>query len=390
MKFPKNLCSGLPLAALLTVSVLLFSLLERGPLQVLELKSYDQRARMRQKKVDAPVVIVAIDDASIEKLGRWPWPRAYMAELVSQLSGYGPSLIALNILYTEPDRSSGLEEIRALRGAVEKSGVSSGTLYSAILEAERKLDNDGQLSSAIAAATNVILPLYVTIGDQAAAADATLPAPLARSSREAATPFGAVQGREMTPPIAPFADASRALGHVNVLNDEDGTVRREPLLMHYHGRVYPSLALQSALAFLNIKPADISTATAGRLKAGRLSVPVDAQGRMLISYSGRFNTFTYYSFIDVISGTVPASAFKGKIVLVGPIATGIAGFNLTPLQSNFPSIEITANVLENLLNNNVIARPAWARYLELAVLLMLGAFLGLVLPRLKAGIGAAV
>lgn len=390
MKLPKNLLSGWPIATVLTILILALSVLERNPLQSLENKSYDLRARMRLKKPDSPVVIVAIDDVSIEKLGRWPWPRSYMADMISQLSVYGPSLIALNILYTEPDRGSGLEEIRALLETAEKSRVTSGPLYTAMLETEKRLDNDGQLSAAIAGAKNVILPLFFTTGDQPASADSNTPPFLLKASREASSAEGSLQAKEVTPPIPIFSDAALSLGHVNVTADEDGTVRREPLLIHYQGRSYPSLALQAALRYLNIKPGDISTSSAGKLQAGRLAVPIDSKGRMLISYNGRFNTFPYYSFIDVVSGAVPASTFKGKLVLVGPIATGIAGFNVTPVQGNFPAIEITANVIENLLGNNFIARPLWARYVEFAVILLFGGFLAFVLPRMKAGLSALV
>lgn len=390
MKLPNNLLSGWPVATVLTLLVLLLSLAEWGPLQSLENKSYDLRARLRQKKPDSPVVIIAIDDRSIDKLGRWPWPRAYMAEMISQVSGCNPSLIALNILYTEPDRSSGLEEVRALRDTAEKSGINSGALYRAILETESRLDNDGQMAAALTAAKNVILPLYFSVGDQASAADSKTPQFMLKSSRNASSPAGALQAKDATPPIPVFSDAALSLGHLNVTADEDGTVRREPLLIHYQGRSYPSLALQAALRHLNIKLADISTATAGKLQAGRLSVPTDGKGRMLISYNGRFNSFTYYSFIDVVSGAVPADSFKGRVVLVGPTATGIAGLNVTPVQANFPAIEISANVIENLLNNHVTARPAWMRYLESAVMILLGAFLAFALPRMKAGLSALV
>ena len=390
MKFNSNIISGRYVVMALTLLFLALSLLDWGPLRTLEYKSYDLRARMRQKKPDSPVVIVAVDDASIEKLGRWPWPRAYMAELLTRLNEYAPKLVALNILYTEADRGSGLEELRELRNTAEKSGVRSGELYNAILETEARLDNDGQMAAAIAESKNIILPLYFTIGDQAAAADTGTPQFMLRSSRAASGPAGSLQAKEASPPIVAFAGQALMLGHINLAADEDGTVRREPLLIHYHARNYPSLALQAALCYLNIKPAEISTDTPGRIKAGRLSVPTDSKGRMLISYNGRFNSFPYYSFTDVVSGAIPAAAFKGRIVLVGPIATGIAGFAVTPVQTNFPSVEITANAIENLVNNNVIDRPAWARYVEAAVILLLGAFLAFALPRMKAGLGALV
>jgi len=389
MKLPAIARIDWLIAAVLAVMFAAASFWQWYPLQLVEYRTYDLRMKLRQKKPDVPLVVVAIDDASIEKLGRWPWPRSYMADLVNQVSGYGPALVATNVLYTEQDRNSGLEEVRAIRTLAEKSASGNGALLGAITDAEKRLDNDGQLTAAITAAKNVILPLYFTIGPQAAAADASLAPFLAKASRDGGDSARLLQGREVSPPIPPFAEAALSLGHINLSPDEDGTLRREPLLIQYHGKMFPSLALQAALRYLNHKPSDIA-ATAGKITAGGLTIPVDDKNRLLISYSGRFNTYNYVSFVDVVSGAVPASAFKGKIVLVGPIATGIANFEVTPVQAQFPAVEITANTIENLLNRNFVFRPGWAGYVELVLMLLIGLYLALVLPRLKAGVSAAI
>ena len=96
------------IAAVLTIGIAALSLMNWYPLLTLVYKTYDMRQRLRQKKPVSPVVIVAIDDQSIQKLGRWPWPRAYMAELVDVLAESRPALIATNILYTEAGRNFGL------------------------------------------------------------------------------------------------------------------------------------------------------------------------------------------------------------------------------------------------------------------------------------------
>lgn len=388
MKIPKFLQANWLIASVITLVLMLACLVQWYPLQLLEYKSYDLRARLRAQKPQAPIVVVAIDDASIERLGRWPWPRGYMAELMAQIASYEPALIGTNILYTEADKNSGLEELKELKATVARLGGSPAVL-DAIGQSEKRLDNDALLAAALTSTQKVILPLFFTLGDQAGNPDPSLAAYLKKASKEHGNPARLLQATEAAVPIPPFASAAQSLGHINIQPDSDGTVRRESLVIHYRGRLFPSFALQSVLNYLRISPNDISV-TGERLTAGRLSVPVDERGRMLISYNGGFGTFPTYSFVDVAAGGIKPENFKGKIVLIGPVATGIAGFTVTPFQSTYPGVEVVATVIENLLNNNIISRPAWAFGLELGVMLLFGLFLALAMPWLKAGMSAVI
>lgn len=376
------------IVGIITVVLMLAWLLQWYPLQMLEYKTYDLRAGLRAKKPQAPIMVVAIDDASIERLGRWPWPRGYMAEMVAHIASAGPALIGTNILYTEADRNSGLEEMKALREKV-LTLKAPAALLDAITESEQRLDNDALLTASLAATGKVILPLFFTLGEQGGNPDPAMPEYLKKVSREQASPGNLLQAGELAAPIPPFAEKALSLGHINIQADRDGTVRREALTVYHRGRIFPSFALQAALNYLRIAPKDI-TVSADRLTAGRLAIPLDERGRMLISFNGGFGTFPTYSFFDVASGSVKPETFKDKIVLIGPVATGIAGFTVTPFQSTYPGIEVMATVIENLLNNNVISRPAWMRWLELGLMLLSGLFLAFVMPRMKAGLSAVV
>lgn len=389
MKLPKIVQASWLVTALLSLILIGAVAIQWGPLQLLEQKSYDLRARLRAKKPQAPIVIVAIDDASIAQLGRWPWPRGYMAELMAQIASYEPALIGTNILYTEPDRNSGLDEVKALHEAAARLGANAAVL-GAIDQTAKRLDNDALLASALTSTQKVQLPLFFTLGEQAANTDPAMPEYLKKSSREWNASGKLLKATEVAAPIPAFADPSLVLGHINTIPDSDGTVRRESLTIYYQGRIFPSFALQAAMQYLRIPLSGLSLGD-GRLKAGQLSIPVDAKGRMMISYSGGFGSFTTYSFVDVAKGDViKPENFKGKIVLIGPVATGIAGFTVTPFQSTFPGIEVMATVIENLLNNNLIAQPAWARWAELGIMLLIGLFLALAMPRLKAGLSAGI
>jgi len=388
MKMPKIKHAHLLVAGIVTLVMLVATAVQWYPLQLLEYKSYDLRAKLRARKPVAPIVVVAIDDASIERLGRWPWPRGYMAELMAQIASYEPALIGTNILYTEADKNSGLDELKALRETVARLGGSPAVL-DAISQSEKKLDNDALLTESLALTRKVILPLFFTLGEQAGNPDPNLAEYLKKASKEQASPAGLMQATEVAAPIPVFADKALSLGHINILADSDGTVRRESLVVYYRGRLFPSFALQAALSYLRISPKDLQL-SADRLSAGRLSIPVDQRGRMLISFNGGFGTFPTYSFFDVATGSVKPESFKGKIVLIGPVATGIAGLTVTPFQSTYPGIEVMATAIENLLNTNVISRPDWARWAELGAMLLFGLFLALAMPRLKAGMSAAI
>ena len=377
----------------LTLVILAAFLLQWAPLQSLELKSYDVREKMREEKRQSPLVIVSIDDPSIASLGRWPWPRAYMAEMIEAIKADGAAVIGLDILYTEQDNNSGLGEMKTLRGKIEgiPSYQNNGQLtllHEAVLQSEKKLDNDARLTAALATAGNVILPLYFTVGDQQAHQEPALPGYLKGNSfqtPEKGTPFRAV---DISAPITDFISASAGLGHINLFTDIDGSCRSETLAIRYQDRMIPSYSLQIVLKYLKQR---VSSVRAGsELAVGPLRIPVNDNMQMLINYNGRAASFPYYSFVDIVSGRVPSDAFKNKIVLIGLTATGIGNTQLTPSQSGFPAIEGLATVVENILNNKIIYRPSWAQSLEAVILLLTGAYLSFLAPRLKAGVSAII
>ncbi len=391
MRLPKLLLSNWLMAAVLTAAMLLASLLSWQPLVVLENKTYDLRQRMRHTKPRTPITIVAVDDQSILGLGRWPWPRSHMAELIDIISAGNPAMIGLNILYTEPERNPGLDEIRAIRKQIDQTGSIDGRLagiYAALQGAEQKLDSDTALTAALANAKNVLLPLYVAPGELSDG-DLNFPPPLKQNSLEAPKSQSFINATEEALPIPSLMEAARGMGHVNLFQDKDGVLRNEAPFVQYKGRIIPSLALQSALLFSGKKLSDVSV-SAGSIAFGQTRIPLDSRGRMLIDFRGKFGAFPYYSFIDVVSNRVPSEAFKNRIVLIGTVATGIASYETTPAQPSFPGIEITANAIDTILSNSFIHRPSYATPLEALLLLLVGGFLAFLLQRLKAGIGALI
>lgn len=393
MKLPRKILSDWVIGCVLTMLFLGATLLQWSPLQTLELKSYDIRERLREEKRPSPVVIVAIDDTSIAAMGRWPWPRTYMAEIIELLKADGAALIGLDVLYTEPDKSSGLAEIKSIREKVEalpayRKNPQLASIHDAIVSSEQFLDNDARLAAALTATGNVLLPLYLTVSNQLARQETALPDYLKINSVPVtgnATPLRSI---EISAPVPDFLVSVKGLGHVNIVTDVDGSLRKETLAIQYQDRLIPSFALQLVLNYLKQPLAKLTMGD--ELSIGTLSVPVNRQLQMLIGFNGPAGSFPYYSFVEVMGNKTPPGTFKNKIVLIGHTATGIASQQVTPAQSSYPPIETIATVIENILNKNTLKRPSWAIPLESIVLILFGLYLSLLVPRLKAGTSAII
>ena len=200
-------------------------------------------------------------------------------------------------------------------------------------------------------------------------------------------PLNLLTARELIPPLPDFSTGALALGHINLLADRDGIIRSEPLLVDYGNRVFPSLGLQLVLKYLGYDLQDIVAVGDSGIRIRKISIPLYDHYRMLISYSSNYKM---YSFVDVVNGKVPPEAFRDKIVIVAPTATGLGALQVTPVSVSVPSALITANVIDNILTQDHIVIPEWAMPLEIGIIFLFGLFLAFVIPRLKAGLSAVI
>ena len=371
---------------LLTLSALFFSW---APLEELEYRLYDLGSSLREKTPTSPIVVVAIDDDSIAGVGRWPWPRAYIAQMINYLQQSEAKVIGVDIIYSENDLSQGLLEVRDIIKGVEAdpNGLKNAqvnALYATLKESEKRLDNDAILAAAVAESRKVILPLFFALGNPLGGG-AEVPDYLKVNSLAAGSAGQVITARDIVPPIPDFAKNALALGHINVMADSDGTVRSEPLLISYQNRLYPSYALQLTLKYLNYDIKDVQLS--GGVKIGNAVIPTDEQKRMLISFNRHF---PYYSFVDVVSGKVAPATFKNKIVVIAQSTVGIGSLLTTPTGIGVPSWGIITNAVDNILNRDHIVRPEWAFPLEAGVIIIFGVFLTVGIPLLKARISAIV
>ncbi len=413
MKKPRVVIPDWLLGGLVTLLLLAAFAVSWWPLESIEMKLYDLRARLRANpQPSQDIAIVAIDGQSMDAIGRWPWPRARLAEALDILSEAGAKVIGLTILFPDPERSQGLEEIRALKKSIEETAQQPGNekyspVYQPIIQAfgdlEKRLDNDSKLGDSLALATNVVLPLYFEIGTPLGRPEGELSPDIVKNfvtqvdnpNDKAAAQV--IEAMAIKPPVEKFTKEAKALGHLNLAPERDGVYRNHLLLVDFQGQYFPSFSTQLVATYLNLQPKDAHVRLGGGIRLGKVEIPTDASFRMLVNYNVASQTggsilssFPYYPIADVLNKKVQPEAFKGKIVIIGFTHVGLGEQIATPVAPRLPQPEVIANVADNILRQRFITRPAWAGKLELALLVVFGAFISLLLPRLGARKSALV
>src|SRR5258706_6361024 len=361
----------------------------------LENKLYDMRAKMRSRgKAGDKVVLVAIDDKSQAEIGRWPWPRNYMAEMVDQLTESGAEVIGLDMVFDKPELNPGLDKIRDLAKSYEeqaaaakpaKAGAQATEFADVLKKPAVEPDNDEKLAGSLAFSQKAVLAMYFIPGQGIGKSGKQVPAEIEKNfiaNVKADPEVTPVQ--DFVPPFEKFTAAGvKAIGTINTAPSSDGVERSVPLVVNYEGRLFPSFPLQVLRAFYKLESNDFRYAE-GQLVLGNAKIPVDPNGRMLVDFINR-ETFPRYYFSDVRTKKVVPESFTGKIVLIGMDSTGALDQHITPLGNNIPGMEIHGNVIQGILNNSYIVRPTWAPRVELALLILFGLFVSLAIPHISAG-----
>jgi adenylate cyclase len=360
-----------------------------APLELLDLKLLDFRHVVRGAlPAGGEVVIVGIDEASLDAIGRWPWPRSRLAELVDRLAG--AKAIGFDVVMDQPDTTLD-------RGTLRDAVAAEPARPAAELFAALGPDHDAQLAAAFRRSGRVALGYYFEL------AGAHAPDLAAETGHLPELSVRAVGGATVAG-VRGLEDATRAhvdvpalltgaagAGHINFLPDGDGLYRRVPVVVRVGDRVVPALALEllrlylgGATAMLTIDPHGVSA-----LRLGPLPIPVDAAGQLWIDYLGPPRTIASLRAADVLAGRVPADAVAGKIVLVGFTA---AGFDevATPFTAVAPGVELQATLIDDLLHGRMLRRPWWVVPAEAAAVLALGLLVGLALRRLHTVGGSLV
>jgi adenylate cyclase len=360
-----------------------------GPqfLKIVEFNLYDVHFRLRGPRPPNPnIVIVSIDEASLARVGRWPWSRTVLADLVRALDRAGAATIAFDTLLSEPERSSDravIERLMRRLGAQADPAVRR-ELQRMLSEA----DPDGALAAAIREVGHVVLPVDFALapGDPTGA-PARAGQPMKSALPVLTNPGDA--GRTPPPraeretfPIPPLAAAATAVGHVHMIPEIDGSTRYETVVIESRGYYYPSLAVQAVGVAGDVDPFQLKLTLGNSLRIGDLAVPIEARARVLIDYAGPSGTIPHLSAADVLEGK-GVDRVKGRLVFVGATAEGLYDLRVTPVSPIMPGVEKHANMAGNILDQRFIVRPSEIELFEAAGIVLLPLLFAMVLPALR-------
>lgn len=338
---------------------------------------YAQRMVLAMPSTPDPrVVIVDIDEKSLEEVGRWPWGRHVMARLVEQLSTtYHVGTVGFDIVFAEKDETSGLPVLQQL---AQNDFKDDAAFQTKLAKLRPQLDYDQRFANALAGKP-VVLGYYFSQDGRSVGA---LPAAaLSQTAFNDATQ-AIIQANGFGGNLPPLQQNARGAGFFNAEPDSDGVIRRVAMLRQFGDQYYESLALAVVRSHLNhppIEPQFAHDVVGGKgylegLKVGPLRFPLDERGRALVAFRGAQKQFQYISASDVLSGRADKAALEGRIVLIGTTAPGLKDLRVVPVDPAYPGVEIHANVISNILEGNVAAELVDAN-LQLLVLGVLAAWL---------------
>lgn len=360
---------------MLSFSILLVFLLHSsGVLQVtlldaLERFSYDVKLNSTAPHTtDHRIVIVDLDEKSLQQHGQWPWNRGLVADMVSKLlEQHQAQSISFDMVFAEPDFSDGISVLEDVGQYLPQEVVQKW---------QRILDFDQQFAQVIKDQPVVLGYVFQQNSEDIInqlTEPSTLLSPSIQEKLDLISPKGFtanIASLEAASPISGFFD--------NPIVDEDGVYRRVPLVQTYQGGIYPSLALSTLIINqdapklrLDIQQEQDYAAVEG-LYLGSNYIATGALTDVYVPYRGRQESYPYVSASDVLQSNEPIPILKNAIVLIGTTAPGLLDLRSTPLQKNYPGVEVHANLISGMLDGTTRHRPSYSLAIEFLTLMLIG------------------
>jgi adenylate cyclase len=352
------LCALLP-----TVVVAVLSLYRPSLFLGLEYDVYDRLVRwVPMRPTSDRIVIIDVDERSLAEVGQWPWRRDVLGTLVARLRDMGAAVVALDIVFAEPDRFDG--------GGVTPDAALAETLRGGRVVLGYAMTFDGTHHMARTCVQHPVGLAVVQPPDE-----------------QVGEPFFHATGAVCN--LESLSKAAGMSGFLNAAPDPDGILRRVPLLVEYDGSVYPALSLAAVSMATGARPSAIRVANVNKASllvsappGGRdRTVALDGKSNLLLRYRGPKRGFPYYSAADVLGGRTNPKTFANKIVFIGTTALGTREVVATPLDTLFAGVEVHATAADNLLQNDFLTRPEHRVALETQLVIGFGALAALLFLR---------
>ena len=337
------------------------------------------------EKTTGSVVIVDIDEKSLQEIGQWPWPRNIVAQLIRRILAEEPRVIGLDIVFAEQDRTSPSRYVAELQKIFN---IKLPSLKNSAVDPEI-LNHDLALGRAVASGPTV-LGYAFQLYDDGLKIPHELPFPSCQINvQPETTPFRDLALIKAYRGVVNIMDIAqgRSEGFFNVFPDPSGTIRKVPLLMMLDDIPYPSLALEmfrigeNQNVFTIHASSQVKVPETGLLgiSIGKRFIPTDDNGQLSVNFRGPAKAFSYLSAVDILRGQ-HRSALKDKYVLIGGSASGLYDLVATPFANLYSGVEVHASIIDNLIaddpfSHDIFTEIGWTY----ALIIVGGIFLSLIL-----------
>lgn len=304
------------------------------------------------ESADERIVIIDIDEKSLGVLGQWPWSRNKVARILDNLTDAEVGIIGLDIVFAEADRSS-------------------PSLIAKEVNIENKnLPNFDDILAASLAASPTIMGFTFNFEQSIRKEPPAVNTIFIEKGRGDKESLFVAKG--ITTNIEVLQQSAYSSASFNTVPDMDGVIRYSPLLFSYDESIYPSLSFEMVRVMLGAKMVDVNYDENGVsfIKLGELIIPTDEFGRLFVNYRGAGKSYRYISALDIYNNDFDKEHIKGAITLLGASAAGLLDLRATPYDHVFPGVEVHANIIDNIINNNLISSPSYAKGVTIISILL--------------------
>jgi len=304
------------------------------------------------EKASDDIVIIDIDEKSLSTLGQWPWERDKIAQILTNLSNGGAGIIGLDIVFAESDKTS--PKVFAKKWDIKKENLP---------------DYDEILAQTIST-TPTILGYMFDFSVKNSKNTPQIPAIFIEKNK---TKDFLPQALGVLPNIDIIQNSAYSSGYMNNIPDESGMIRSIPLLIEYNNMIFPSLAFEMYRIATQANKVTINYNGSGveDIKLKSQHIKSDRYGRVFVNFRGEFRSYKYISAVDIYNGDFNQDDIYGKFILIGTSAHGLMDMRATPMDSVIAGVELHANMIDNLLNDDMLSKPYWAEIADISIMILI-------------------
>ena len=306
-------------------------------------------------KTNNDVIIIDIDEKSLDKVGQWPWGRDKVSKLLEVLTTAGIGAIGMDILFAEEDKSSPHYILKDYN----ISGVNIK-------------NNDKIFANTISNTPTILAYQFQIDGEEyLKQGEINIPAIVIEKNKQTDDEY-ILSAKGVILNIPSVQDNAYSSGFFNNIPDESGMIRSVPLIIKYDNQMYPSLDLELIRASLGINKIVINYIDNGieSISIGDFFIPTDRYGRLMVNFRGGTKTFKYISAIDILNNNFNIKDVEGKIALLGTTAAGLKDLRAIPFDNIYPGVEVHANVIDNILQGDFLTQPLFVDNINLIIIFL--------------------